>query len=145
MLSLRHANILFRILVGMLACSCSSSMLNSGPPDCGYSAYYDSKDSTGKIEILFSLITAEGNEARNCGFNYIKTKVDQAEVNGTMMPERSETDQFKQNTYFYSAPTGFDMQRDVITIRVSQKRYASDLATFQKIGTSNHVKLKRAD
>jgi hypothetical protein len=120
-------------------------MLNSGPPDCGYSAYYDSKDSTGKIEILFSLITAEGNEARNCGFNYIKTKVDQAEVNGTMMPERSETDQFKQNTYFYSAPTGFDMQRDVITIRVSQKRYASDLATFQKIGTSNHVKLKRAD
>jgi hypothetical protein len=144
MLSLRNAFILFSILAGMLACSCSS-MPNSGPPDCGYSAYYDSKDRDGKTEILFSLITAEGNEARNCGFNYIKTKVDQAEVNGTVMHERSETDQLKQNMFFYSAPAGFDMQRDMITIRVSQKRYASDLATFQKIGTSYHVKLKRVD
>jgi hypothetical protein len=144
MLSLRSAFIFFSILAGMRACSCSS-MPNSGPPDCGYSAYYNSKDGDGKIEILFSLITAEGNEARNCGFNYIKTKVDQAEVNGTMMHERSETDQFEQNTYFYSAPAGFHMQRDVITIQVSQKRYLSDLSTFQTIGTSYYVKLKRAD
>jgi hypothetical protein len=125
----------------VLVVSCSKN-----PPDCGYSAYYDTKDKNGKIEIMFSLVTAEGNDPRNCGFEYIPTRVARAEIDGNSMPERVESDKFDYRKYYlYLAPPGFDMQRDVITIHFGDTRYVSDPATFKKIDSKYYVKLKRAN
>jgi hypothetical protein len=127
--------------VGVPTISCSY-ILNYGPVDCGFSAYYDTKDRDGKIELVFSRVTAEGNDPRNCGFNYIKTKVDRAEIDGTAMPERADADKFQRETYFYAAPPGFDLRKNTIKIEYGGKKYVSDLTSVEQIDTSCYIKLK---
>lgn len=123
---------------GILALSCSRSSSNADPADCGYSAYYDARGNNGKIEIVFSRVTAEiTNGQRNCGFGYIKTNVTRAEIDGTALPERMETDKFEGNTYFYAAPAGFDPRKNVITI--FNKSYVSDPSSVKQ--TDNHVNI----
>ena len=127
--------------VGVLTISCSY-IWKSGPVDCGFSAYYDTKDKDGKIELVFSRVTAEGNDPRNCGFNYIRTKVDRGEINGTAMPYRAEADKFQNETYLYEAPAGFDLRKDVIKIEYGGRKYVSDLTSVDQIDTSHYIKLK---
>ncbi len=127
--------IIFIILTGTLALSCSTSFMDAGPLNCGYSAFYDARGNNGKIEIIFSRVTAEGDDPRNCGFNYIKTNVIGAEIDGIELPERMETDKFEGEKYFYAAPAGFDPRKNVITI--FNKSYVSDPSSVKQ--TDNHV------
>ena len=126
------------LVFGMLNASCSTSILNAEPADCGFSAYYDTKENNGKIEIIFSRVTAEvvGGH-RNCGFGYIRSKVDRAEIDGIALPERLEND-----VYFYAAPNGFDPRKNTITIQTGKDRYISDLASVKEVKTSFYISLK---
>lgn len=131
------------IAIGILTLSCSTSFLNAGSLDCGYSAYYDARGNNGKIEFIFSRVTSEiSNGKENCGFGYIKTSVTQAEIDGVALPERIEVDKFDRNTYFYAAPAGFDPRKNVITI--FNKSYVSDPSSVKQTDNNVNIPLKPA-
>jgi len=130
------------VLGSILSISCST-WVNSDWGDCGYSAYYKTEENGGKPEIVFSQITAETlGGHRNCGFQYIKTKVDRAEIDGIELPERAEPDKYAGNYYFYAANPGFDPRKTAITIHQNGKRYRSDLASVKQTGFNANVKLE---
>ncbi|MEO8649506.1 MAG: hypothetical protein ABI539_10100, partial [Acidobacteriota bacterium] len=113
------------------------------PADCGYSAYYDARGNNGKIEIIFSQVTAEilGGKL-NCGFGYVPTNVTRAEIDGTALPERIEADKFQRNSYHYAAPAGFDPRKSVITIFIKDKRYVSDPTFIKQTDNNVNIPLK---
>jgi len=125
---------------GVLTVSCSTSLVNADSGDCGYSAFYDTKEHNGKIEIVFSMIMAEVlNGHKNCGFGFLRTKVDRAEIDGVALPERQEKD-----VHFYAAPTGFDPRKHVISIHVGKDRYVSDPTSVKQTDTNFNIFLKPA-
>lgn len=133
------------LLVSMASISCST-WINSDWGDCGYSAFYSTVDNGGKPEIVFSEITAETvGGHRNCGFKYIKTWVDRAEIDGTVLPDRAEADKMGTNTYYYGVPAGIDQENAVITIQKDGKKYRSVHPSLKKETSPNvHVKMERA-
>ncbi|MEO8650352.1 MAG: hypothetical protein ABI539_14400 [Acidobacteriota bacterium] len=135
--------ILMAVLAGAASLACSTIRSAMGPGDCGYSAFAARTDESGRVELGFSQITAETVDGHtDCGFQYIRTKVDRAEIDGTVLPERAETDQFKRNTYFYATPAGFDPQKTAITIQTGNKRYSSELSKVQRSDKGFWVNLK---
>jgi len=132
------------LILAMAICipnlSCATSLLNtdSFSSDCGFSAYYETKEKNGEIEIIFSRITAEIlNGHQNCGFGYVKTKVDRAEIDGAVLPERVEKD-----VYLYAAPNGFDPRKNIITILTGNNRYVSDLTSVKQTDHTYIIFLK---
>ena len=126
----------------VLSMSCST-WVKSDWGDCGYSAFYEVKGNGENSELVFSQVTAETvGGHRNCGFQYIRSKVDRAEIEGAALPERAETDKFERNTYYYAAPAGFDAGKTPITIHVGGNRYRSDLASVDRIDKNVYVKLR---
>lgn len=111
--------------------------------DCGYSAFYKTKDMGDKAEFVFSQITAETvGGHRDCGFQFIRTKVDRAEIDGIELPERSEPDKYVGNYYFYAVPAGFDPRKTAIMIQKDGKRYRSDFASVKQTDFNVNVKLE---
>jgi hypothetical protein len=130
------------LLVGILATSCST-WVNSDWGDCGYSAFYEIKSDGESPEIVISQITAETvGGHRNCGFQYIKTKVDRAEIHGTQLPESSEPDQYAGNNYFDAVPEGFDPRKSAITIHMDGSKYRSDPTSVNQTDKNVNVKLE---
>ncbi len=130
------------LVVGISSLSCST-WVNSDWGDCGYSAFYKTEMNGSSAEVVFSEITAEGvGGHRNCGFQYIKTNVDRAEIDGKELPERVEPGKHARNNYFYGLPAGFDPRKTTITIQKNGKRYRSDLASVKQTDLSVNVKLE---
>ncbi|MBK9156523.1 MAG: hypothetical protein IPM25_20350 [Chloracidobacterium sp.] len=141
---LANHSIKFFVIVAaaIMHISCSE-WVNSDWGDCGYSAYYELKNDGKRPELIFSDIldeTVSGH--RNCGYKFIKTRVDKPEINGTILPERVESDAYGQTTYYYEVPAGFDPKTMVITIQVSGTTYRSDLSSVKETDDRVDLRLK---
>lgn len=131
---LKGSSVIFLALVLMSSPACSIFQALT-EEDCGYSASYDDD---GEIQILFSRITAEISFGkRECGFQYIRTRVENPMVGGSLLREVAHKDE-----YLYSVPTGIDPAKETISIQIGEKRYISDLASVKRIDKRVHIRLK---
>gem|GEM_PF-6722849 len=118
--------------------SCSMMAKGSDDDDCGFSAYYVAAPDGDTVDIIFSRVMAEERNGRtNCGFGYVKTKVDQAQIDGRVLPEQK-----RDRDYIYTAPSGFDPRKNTILIKVGDRLYTSDLATVRQTDKNVYISLK---
>ena len=126
------------VIVGSLVSGCA--IFNSvAEEDCGYSAYYTLPKDGGEPEIIFSRVLAEiVEDGRHCGFAYVPMKVTNAQVNGKDMREITRGDSTR-----YSAPPGFDPERDDVQIKILETSYSRKLDSIRRQDDRVYFSLKR--